>query len=69
MSDEHTIEVKVRTVEAQAKEVFMDVNDLIIDLMLEEQNCSTQEGKATIRKIIKKLTELRKAARKEAAAS
>lgn len=54
------LEVKIRTTEAQTREVFVDVNDLIIELMMDEQNASSQEVKAAIRAIIKKLTGLRK---------
>ena len=55
-----SLEVKVRTTEAQTREVFVDVNDLIIELMMDEQNATSQDAKAAIRTVIKKLTELRK---------
>lgn len=54
------LEVKVRTTEAQTRDIFVDVNDLIIELMMDEQNATSQEAKQAIRKVIAKLTELRK---------
>lgn len=58
MSD--TIDIKVRTTEAATREVFVDVNDLIIELMMDEQNANSQVEKDAIRRVINKLTELRK---------
>lgn len=52
--------MKIRTTEAATKEVFIDANDLIIDLMLESQNATSEGEKLAYKKIIRRLSELRK---------
>lgn len=54
------IQIKARTTEAQTREVFVDVNDLIIDLMLEKENVSNQAAREAMQKMIDKLIEIRK---------
>lgn len=57
MSD--SLEMKVRTTEATTREVFVDINDLIIDLMLEVEKATSQDAKSAIKQLINKLTKLR----------
>ena len=52
--------MKVRTTEAMTKEVFIDANDLMIELMLEVEKASNESEKKTLRRIIQKINELRK---------
>ena len=52
--------MKVRTTEAVIKEVFIDANDLMIELMLEVEKASNESEKKTLRRIIQKINELRK---------
>ena len=49
----------MRTSESKIKEVFVNLNDLLIDLHKQEQACSTPGGKAEIQKLIHKITALR----------
>jgi hypothetical protein len=52
--------IKVRTTEAVTKEVFIDANDLLIDLMQEVEKATTEGEKKALKKIIQKIMELRK---------
>ena len=65
MTKEHIIDV--RTVEAPSKETFIDANDLLIELMMELENCTSEEGKKAYRKLIKRITEIRNQPRKKVA--
>lgn len=58
-------EIAIRTTKAQTKEVFVDVNDLIIKLMLIEQDASSPAVKDFIKNLIKDLTEIRKKGHKQ----
>jgi len=51
--------VKIRTVEATTQDVFVDVNDLIVDLMLVAENTTNEHERAAYKKVIQKLTALR----------
>ena len=59
-NEEEIINVSVRTTEAQTREVFIDVNDLIIELMKDEQNAQGEAAKREIKRLINKLLEIRK---------
>ena len=50
---------KVRTVETQTAEVYVDVNDLIIELLLEVDRCQTDPEKDVYRSLVARLTEMR----------
>jgi len=52
--------MKIRTTEATTKEVFIDANDLIIDLMLMVENAVTDGERKALKKVIQRLNELRK---------
>lgn len=50
---------KIRTAEATTQDIFIDANDLIIDLMIEAEKASTELERKTYKKVIQKLTDLR----------
>lgn len=50
---------KIRTAEASTQDVFVDINDLIIDLMMEAEKTDSDAERKAYRKVIQKLTELR----------
>jgi len=50
---------KVRTLETQTSEVYVDVNDLIIELLLEVDRCQTDPEKEAYRSLVSRLTEMR----------
>jgi hypothetical protein len=52
-------ETKIRTIENVANEVFFNINDLIIELMLEAEKVETQNEKQYIKKLINRLVRLR----------
>lgn len=53
------IEVKIRAVEAATQDVFVDVNDLIIDLMMAAEESNNEVERRAYKKIIQKLTDVR----------
>ena len=58
MSD-NILEVKIRAVEAPTQDVFVDVNDLIIDLMMAAEEASNDNERRAYKKVIQKLTDVR----------
>jgi len=52
-------DVKLRVVESTTQEVFVDVNDLIIDLMLAAEASTNETERRTYKKVIQKLTDVR----------
>lgn len=58
-------EMKIRTAEASTQDVFVDVNDLIIDLMMAAENAPNDSERKAYKKVIQKLTELRNNAHAE----
>ena len=52
--------MKIRTTEATTKEVFIDANDLIIDLMLMVETATNEGEKKALKKVIQRLNDLRK---------
>ena len=60
MSEKKTIDAaSVRTVESNTTDVYVDVNDLIIDLMLEAERSSSEIERTTLKRVINKLTKMR----------
>jgi len=53
----------IRTKESTTKEVYVNVNDLIIDLHLELKHAQNDSERVSILRIITKLTEIRDSAR------
>jgi hypothetical protein len=53
------LDMKVRTAESQTSDVFININDLIIELMLQAEGASSQEKKDALKSIIRKLTSIR----------
>lgn len=51
--------MKIRTAEAATQDVFVDINDLIIDLMMEAENADNDSERKVYRRLIEKLTALR----------
>ena len=52
-------EIKVRTAESTTSDVYVNVNDLIIELMLEAEKADTQAEKQCIKNLIAKLVRRR----------
>lgn len=52
-------EVKIRTAESATSDVYINVNDLIIELMLEAEKASTQAEKQYIKELIARLVRKR----------
>lgn len=50
---------KVRSLEIQTQEVYIDVNDLIIELLLEIERCQTDSEKDAYRALVARLTDVR----------
>lgn len=50
---------KIRTVEISSTEVYVDVNDLIIELLVELDNSSSEQEKKILRALVNRLTEIR----------
>ena len=50
---------KIRTLETQTSEVYVDVNDLIIELLLEVDRCESEPEKEAYRSLVTRLTEMR----------
>lgn len=50
---------KIRTVEVSSTEVYVDVNDLIIELLVELDNSSSESEKKILRALVQKLTDIR----------
>jgi hypothetical protein len=50
---------KIRTLEVNSSEVFVDVNDLLIELMLEADRCTSEPERKAYQALIHKLTEIR----------
>lgn len=50
---------KVRSTEVSDKEVYVDVNDLIIELLLEMDRCSTEAEQKVYRALVARLTSIR----------
>ena len=50
---------RIRTAEASTQDVYVDVNDLIIDLMMEAEKADNASEREAYKKIIQKLTDLR----------
>lgn len=65
MSKETVLEIKIRTAESATSDVYVNVNDLIIELMLEVDKASTQAEKMFIKGLINKLVKKRDAAKAE----
>ena len=53
------LDMKVRTAESQTSDVFININDLIIELMLQAESASSQEKKDALKSIIRRLTDIR----------
>jgi hypothetical protein len=51
--------MKIRTAEASTQDIFVDINDLIIDLMMEAENADNESERKVYRRLIEKLTTLR----------
>lgn len=50
---------KIRTVEISSTEVYVDVNDLIIELLVELDNSSSEQEKKILRSLVNRLTDIR----------
>lgn len=50
---------EIRTSEAPTQDVFVDVNDLIIDLMMAADKADNASEREAYKKVIKKLTDIR----------
>lgn len=59
-------EMKVRTAENTNSDIYMNINDLIIDLMMEAEKSDNQAERAFIKKLIAKLVSKRNEAHKKA---
>ena len=57
MSD--SINVKVRTAESSTSDVYININDLIIELMLEAEKAPTQAEKQYIKELVNRLVKKR----------
>lgn len=55
---------KIRTIEAQSTEVYVDVNDLLIELLLEADRCTSEPERKAIHSLVQRLTDLRNKAHK-----
>lgn len=55
MNNKQIQEVKVRTAESTTSDVYINVNDLIIELMLESEKANSQAEKDYIRNLIARL--------------
>jgi len=56
---------KVRSIETQTSEIYVDVNDLIIELLLEVDRCQTDTEKEAYRSLVARLTDIRDKAHKK----
>lgn len=65
MSTTEDTTIDVRTVEAPAKETFIDANDLLIELMTRVEACTTEGGKEELRRLIKRITHIRNQSHKK----
>lgn len=52
----------IRTKEIDDKEVYIDVNDLMVELLRDLEKCATEAEKKVYQDIVNKLVELRKKA-------
>jgi hypothetical protein len=50
---------KIRSIESNTTEVYVDVNDLIIELLLEVDKAQSEHEKKAYRSLISRLTEIR----------
>ena len=50
----------LRTVEATTQEVYLDINDLVIWLLIEAEKTSTEAERKVYKKVALKITEMRK---------
>ena len=50
----------IRTVEANTQEVYLDINDLVIWLLLEAEKSSNETERKVYKKVALKITEMRK---------
>lgn len=53
---------KIRTKEILDKEIYVDANDLIIELLIEIERCTTESEKKAYRAVIARLSSLRDSA-------
>ena len=53
------VDMKVRTAESTTSDVFINVNDLIIELMMQIEKANSQEKKDLLKGVIRRLTEIR----------
>lgn len=57
--------MKIRTAESPTTDVFVDVNDLIIDLMMKAESATNDYERKAYKNVIQKLTDLRNKAHAE----
>jgi hypothetical protein len=56
---ESVSEMKLRTAESATSDVFININDLIIELMLAAEKAGNAERREALKAVIRKLTDIR----------